>query len=639
MNTGGWEKGLSSATMSLRTHGRKAKKLFEQTRTAAEKYELKVAELGAMHKRSMLDTDTYNRAMVRLRDQYVGLVPGLAKTTPLTKRLGNAVGGLRAKFNAATASIGGFRGMIAGLGVAMVATKIKRQIDDLDKLGHTASKLGVTTEALGKLRYAGQLSGVESSTVDMALQRMTRRVAEARMGTGEARGALAELGLNPQRLASMAPDKMFLRVADAMGKVRDQSDKVRLSMKLFDSEGVALVNMLNMGRKGLLDAGEEAKRFGVAITDAGVKRAQEAANAMTRMGNVATGVFNEAALAISPYIELIGRDLVNAYNKAGRAADDAAKKGSKIAVIADVLHTVATGFKGFRAGSYKIAAGTFEGAAAVQRGAINLTTRPELRDNTPGRLATLASSLRATADEQGAIARAAWLGKTPSERVAAMLQSGKGIGNVSRGTGTATALAEIAGQAEKTEDVIAKLNTEISRFGKSRFWGELEKLRKGDDPFRVEEAEKLVATLDKLENKAVMADRGKAITAAVMTPLETFRAGLADARGLLDASVISKTTYDRHVKGLRDTALSGMMRDVSQSPAMRFSPVEVYGSQEAASVIAKSLAPAAGTDKAAQQRETLARKLDRMIDGLRDVERAIQRQPQPQPMNVPTGTR
>ena len=59
----------------------------------------------------------------------------------------------------------------------------------------TADKLGVGVEELQRMRYAADLSGISTQTFDMALQRFTRRAAEAAAGTGEAKDALAALGI------------------------------------------------------------------------------------------------------------------------------------------------------------------------------------------------------------------------------------------------------------------------------------------------------------------------------------------------------------------------------------------------------------------------------------------------------------
>src|ERR671918_1825208 len=72
---------------------------------------------------------------------------------------------------------------------------IDRSISAADAIGKTADKIGVGVEALQELRFAAKASGVEQQTLDMALQRFTRRAAEAAQGTGEAKDALAEIGI------------------------------------------------------------------------------------------------------------------------------------------------------------------------------------------------------------------------------------------------------------------------------------------------------------------------------------------------------------------------------------------------------------------------------------------------------------
>ena len=78
---------------------------------------------------------------------------------------------------------------VGGLGAL-----IDRSISAADAIGKTADKIGVGVEALQELRFAAKASGVEQQTLDMALQRFTRRAAEAG-GTGEAKDALAQMGI------------------------------------------------------------------------------------------------------------------------------------------------------------------------------------------------------------------------------------------------------------------------------------------------------------------------------------------------------------------------------------------------------------------------------------------------------------
>lgn len=136
-----------------------------------------------------------------------------------------------------------------------------------DNAAKTADRIGIGVEALQELRFAAERSGVASNTLDMALQRMTRRVAEAAQGSGEAKNALAELGLNAETLAAKSPDAALADIADAMQNVANQSDRVRLGFKLFDSEGVGLVNTLAGGSAGLEEMRQAARDTGSVISE------------------------------------------------------------------------------------------------------------------------------------------------------------------------------------------------------------------------------------------------------------------------------------------------------------------------------------------------------------------------------------
>ena len=118
---------------------------------------------------------------------------------------------------------------------------------------------------------------------------MVRRISEAARGTGEAVNALDELGVSAQRLASMSPDQQFSTLADAMAKVKNQGDRVRLSMKLFDSEGVALVNTLRLGSKGLIQYEKDAKRLNILVAGFEGIQIQKTNEAFGRMGKLVEG--------------------------------------------------------------------------------------------------------------------------------------------------------------------------------------------------------------------------------------------------------------------------------------------------------------------------------------------------------------
>ena len=212
-------------------------------------------------------------------------------------------------FKSATRGIKAVAGSVLNLKTALAGAAftvlIRQSLLATDSLAKTAAKIGTTTEALGALRYAADLTGVATQTMDMALQRFTRRTAEAAAGTGEAKGAIKELGINAQELNRMPLDKRMIVLADAFEKVQSESDRLRLAFKLFDSEGAALVNTLSQGSDGLKEMLGEARLLGLTMSSSAAKGVEDTVDSLTRLKSLFKGVTDQTVAAFAPAIEMI----------------------------------------------------------------------------------------------------------------------------------------------------------------------------------------------------------------------------------------------------------------------------------------------------------------------------------------------
>ena len=198
-------------------------------------------------------------------------------------------------------------------GAAGFGFMVKSSLNATNALKKTADKIGTTTEALGGLRYAAELTGVASNTMDMALQRFTRRTAEAAKGTGEAKNAIKELGINAKDLNKMPLDERMLVLADAFGNVSGESDKLRLAFKLFDSEGAALVNTLALGRDGLKDLLGEAKLLGLTMSDNAAAGVEKANDEITKLLSLGKGLKDQFSAALAPAITEVTKKITEFF--------------------------------------------------------------------------------------------------------------------------------------------------------------------------------------------------------------------------------------------------------------------------------------------------------------------------------------
>jgi hypothetical protein len=240
---------------------------------------------------------------IALEAQTAQLKRGFGQARQSVDKLGASLSGKiaagMAKFHLALGAVKAALAAVRGA-INSVADAMGR----LDTEAKVAARLNVAADQLKILNFAAEQTGSSANTLQMALQRMVRRINEASHGSGEAVKALKELGLSAEALTTMTADQQFAAVADAMEKVGGQSDKVRLAMKLFDSEGVQLVNTMKGGSAALNAFGKQLEGSGALLGDAreGIEAASDAIN---RMKKAWSSVVERIAVVVAPALEWV----------------------------------------------------------------------------------------------------------------------------------------------------------------------------------------------------------------------------------------------------------------------------------------------------------------------------------------------
>jgi hypothetical protein len=112
-----------------------------------------------------------------------------------------ALRGIKAAFGKLAKVFFSFKtALVAAVGAGGLGLLISQSLKSIDVLAKTSSRIGTTTDALSKLQYAGELAGIETNTLNMAMQRFVRRTAEAADGTGEAVSAFRKLRIDAEKL-------------------------------------------------------------------------------------------------------------------------------------------------------------------------------------------------------------------------------------------------------------------------------------------------------------------------------------------------------------------------------------------------------------------------------------------------------
>jgi hypothetical protein len=248
------------------------------------------------------------------------------------------------------AKVAGFGSLAVGaVGFGGVSLAVRKSFADIDKLAKTSDKLGVPTEKLAGLRHAAELTGAGTKALDMGLQRMTRRLADAAVKGGPLADELNRLGLDISELSTMRADQQFSMIADAFKGIGTQSERVRVAFKLFDSEGVNLVNTLAAGSDGLAEMQTEAEKLGIAMNRTDAAKIEAANDAITKLQSAFMGAANAISVELAPYIEaLVTRITALAVSGDGMRERIVGAFSTVITAaskVADIVHVLKMGWK------------------------------------------------------------------------------------------------------------------------------------------------------------------------------------------------------------------------------------------------------------------------------------------------------
>ncbi|GAB2507098.1 hypothetical protein [Microbulbifer agarilyticus] len=298
-----------------------------------------------------------------MADNYKFVITGTDKTRAMFKSLKANMGNLRGALNSTQVKVAGLAG-VAGLGAL-----VKSSLNTQDALAKTADRLGLTTRELAAYQHQANLTGSSNEGMNKALELMNRNLGDAERGTGEAKDALAELGLTAAQLNQMPTAARFELLVDRIGQVGDRTKQASLAADLFGRSGTDLINMIDAGAAGLAQAKTEVDAYGVALSRVDAAKLEAANDAMFRVGQIGQGLGNQLTVHLAPVIEEIATQFAHAAQQGGgmgAVVEKAFKKGvSVVGVFADGIHGIKVLFQGLLTLSQGLFAALTTGFATV----------------------------------------------------------------------------------------------------------------------------------------------------------------------------------------------------------------------------------------------------------------------------------
>jgi len=173
----------------------------------------------------------------------------------------------------------------------------------IDRTAKLAAQIGISVEALSSYGLAAELSGTRVEVVGKSLQMLSRRLGEAKMGTGEALAGIELLGLRLDDLTHVPVDMALDRIADRIAATTSQMDRAVAVTKLFGDAGIELLPMLQRGSGALREMRKEASIFRVVFGRLAAAQVEKAVDAVTRLKTAFRGIAVQAAVTLAPAVE------------------------------------------------------------------------------------------------------------------------------------------------------------------------------------------------------------------------------------------------------------------------------------------------------------------------------------------------
>ena len=236
--------------------------------------------------------------------------------------------------------------LAAAISVGAISAWVKTSIDAADANRKFAQSAGLAVEEYTALQYAAKLAGVETGSLNSAMARLNRTVAEAAVGGNTQAAAFARLGISVKDSAGALKtgDQILSEIAERFQELPDGVQKSAIAMELFGRSGTQLIPLLNGGAEGLAELRKEAEALGVVMNDTQAAQAEVFNDNLTRIGLASTGAANIVSRELLP--SLVGlSDLFVEVNKDAGATDVIANiLAFTMKVLASAVLFVGNGF-------------------------------------------------------------------------------------------------------------------------------------------------------------------------------------------------------------------------------------------------------------------------------------------------------
>jgi lambda family phage tail tape measure protein len=246
--------------------------------------------------------------------------------------------------NTAFRSLGA--GLVVGLTLDAIKSKIEGVISSAAGLQALSERTGATVEGLSALASVAKLSGTDTESLAIGLQKLAKTMVDAEHGGEKSAEAFRSIGIRIDEIKGKQPDEVFLMVSNRLAQYADGAGKTALAMQLLGKSGANLLPVA----KDLADVGE----YQVKVTREQAVAADDYEKNLVRLEVAQGAIVKRIALEMLPVFNAVTEAMLEslkASNGLKKGIDSLAADGSisefaqdaaiALAILIETLNAVA----------------------------------------------------------------------------------------------------------------------------------------------------------------------------------------------------------------------------------------------------------------------------------------------------------
>lgn len=204
---------------------------------------------------------------------------------------------------------------LVGATVALVTGFAKASFaaaDFADDILTLSSQTGISTDTLQELKYAAEFVDVSLETMTGSMAKMVRSMSSAQNGSKEASEAFRKLHISITNNGQLKDsEQMFYELIDALGKVKNETERDALAMQIFGKSAQDLNPLIEAGSARLKELGEEAQKLGIIMSPENLGQLGDLKDQMDKLNAQTSALKLNLGLALIPVLS----GLFNILNK------------------------------------------------------------------------------------------------------------------------------------------------------------------------------------------------------------------------------------------------------------------------------------------------------------------------------------